>query len=204
MRRLTSAICLLTLFALTARGGDIAVSPDPFAVSVQREPISTQEPMFRAFLTSGESKFTFVIPEKYGASGDPSHGRLQLKTLQGDGNITLAFVGTAASERQVLPSGPYREFLLERYPNGKIVKEFTRPVANGAGTIFDVEWRSANGFAQKTRAVYFPTSAGVIELTATAGARKFKDAQAALTSILGTFTASVNGQLVFHRLGGAN
>jgi hypothetical protein len=204
MRQLITAICLLTLLAGASFSETLTVSTDPFSVNVQREPINTQDPMFRAFVTVGDNKFTFIIPEQFGTGGDPAHGSFQLKTLQGDSHVSFAFVNPESSSTDGFSQEAYRQTLMERYPNGKIVKEFSRPVGGHKGSGFDVNWTSANGIAMTTRAVYFPTSAGTVEMTITSGTKKFKDARLALNSILTTFAASVNGKLTVAHLGGPN
>src|SRR5580700_1285225 len=92
MRHFAPIILFSVLLAGFARGGDLMVSEQPFSVTVQREPINMREPVFRAFLTVADNKATFIIPEKFGASGDPGHGHLVLKTFVGDSFITLDFV----------------------------------------------------------------------------------------------------------------
>ena len=64
-------------------------SDEPLGVTVEREPVNTVEQNFRAYLTVGNDKFTFLLPEKFGPGGDAAHGRLQLESLEGNTVITF-------------------------------------------------------------------------------------------------------------------
>jgi hypothetical protein len=204
MRHVITAVCLLTLLAGASFSESVTVSTDPLVVSVQREPTNMQDPIFRAFITVGEHKFTFIIPERFSSGGDPAHGRLQFKTLQGDSTISFAFVNSDSSSTEGFSPEVYKQALTERYPSGKIIKEFSNPVCGHKGSGFDVTWVSTNGLPQTTRTIYFGTEVGIIELSVTAGTKKFKDARIALNEIFSTFNSSVNGKLVVMHIGGPN
>ena len=93
--------------------------------------------------------------------------------------------------------------LSERHPGGKFVNEFTRPAVGHSASVFDTEWKAATGPDMKTRALYVPTTAGVLELTLTTSAKNFPAQLANLNELLGSLDARVNGKLVVRRLGGA-
>jgi hypothetical protein len=95
--------------------------------------------------------------------------------------------------------------LLKRYDGGKIIAEFQGRAADGeAGPGFDISWTGAGDLAQRTRAVYLPTVAGVLELTVTSGTKNFPAAQSSLREVMGSLRSSINGKLVVHHLDGAS
>ena len=60
------------------------------------------------------------------------------------------------------------------------------------------------GQSQTTRTVYVPTVAGVLELTLTAGTKKFRDAENKFNGILASLTSGKDGKLLIHRLDDKN
>jgi hypothetical protein len=172
--------------------------------TVQREPVNTTVPIFRAYLNAGPDKFSFLIPENFRMGGETAPGTLKLTSLTGDTLITLSFLDPAFKEATEIKADACRESLAGRYPAGKFGAEFSRPVLGRKAVCYDVEWKSPAGQAQITRTIYVPTVAGVIELTATAGTKKFRDAENNFNEILASFTAAKDGKLVIHRIAEMN
>jgi len=204
MRSLTLALCSVLFLNGEVRAAEFFAAPQPMKATVQKEPINTVDPIFRAFINIGSDKFTFLIPEKFRLGGDSEKGRLQLSSTEVDTVITMSFIGDSPAAPQELSPTPYREWLTTRYAGGKFVREFSRPAAGRTGRVFDVEWRGSTGMARTTRAIYIPTSAGVLEVTITSSAKSFPTAQTLLNSILGSLSASVDGKLEVIHLGNTN
>jgi hypothetical protein len=202
MPRLLIALCSLTLLAGALQAEENSAAPTPLSVSVEREPINTVEPIYRSYVSVGRDKFTFIIPEKFHTTGDPAHGKLQLSNVGGDCIITFSILGPVPAESRELRPEPYREMWSRRHENEnvKFVGEFSGSGANCRGPGFDLEWKNGTNLTQRTRAVYLPSMAGVLEITVTCGAKNFKTAQSSLESLLGTLVASVNGKLEVPRL----
>ena len=198
MRRLTIVLCLLTLLPPAASAGE------PFAVKVEREPVNTAEPIYRAYVTVGEERFTFLIPEKYQTGGDSAHGRLTLINVNTGSLITFNFLDSTPGESPTPSPDAYREMLAGRYPGAKFTREFKRAALGRTGHVFEIEWKGQGDLAQKTRALYVPTSAGILELTATSGIKNFRATQALFDDFVGSITPGVNGSLAVHRLQGVN
>jgi len=204
MRRLLFVLCSISFLAAPLRAGDAETALQPMAVSVQAEPVKTLETIYRAYVTVGQEKFAFLIPEKFHTGGDPAQGKLQLTSLTGDTMISFSFIGPAPTEATDGGRERYRELLSSRYAQGKILSEFTRPALGRNGLGFDVEWKSPAGLLQKTRAVYIPTAAGMLEVTLTTGTRNFTAMQESLNLTLGSLQSSVGGKLTVHHIASAN
>lgn len=196
---LTLALCPVLMFAGNLRA-ELAYSATPLVVAIEREPVNTEDSVYRAYVTVGSNKFTFLIPDRFRTGGDPEHGKLQLTTVEGNSIITLNFLDDSSPDSSVPDADTYREALASRYPNGKFAPVFSRPAAGQMASVFDIEWKGAAGLAQKTRALYVPTAAGVLAVTLTSGAKSFPEARANLDEVIGTLTFSVNGKLHVHRL----
>lgn len=200
MRHLTLALCCVSLLVTQARGEDASTRVQPVAASVQREPINTVVPIFRAFVNVGTDKFTFLIPETFRMGGDASLGKLTLSSVESDTLITLNFMGPPTGDGKDATISTWREMLAKRYAEGRFGQQFSRPVVGHSATGVDVEWKGPAGLAQTTRAIFVPTAAGPLELTVTAGTKKFHEAQITFSEFLGSLTASVDGKLTIHRL----
>ena len=98
MRRLITILCSGTLLAIPARASDSAAPAPPVTVTVQREPVSTTVPIFRAFINAGPDKFSFLIPENIRMGGEAAPGTLKLTSLTGDTLVTLSFLDPAYKE----------------------------------------------------------------------------------------------------------
>jgi hypothetical protein len=203
MRCLTLALCLMPLLAGSVANAESVIPGEPIKTSVEREPINTIEPIYRAYVDVGQDKFTFLIPETFRMGGDAALGKIQLTSTERGTFISLTFLGSTSGETGIAADA-YREMLAKRYPSGKFVREFSRPVLSKSGTGFDVEWKGASGLAQTTRTVYVPTVAGVMELTVTTSTKNFPAARSAFNSLLMTLSASVNGKLQVMRLDNTN
>ena len=53
---------------------------------------------------------------------------------------------------------------------------------------------------QKTRAIYIPTVAGMLEVTLTTGAKNFKAVQADFNQMLGSLVSNEGGKLTVHHI----
>jgi hypothetical protein len=200
MRRLTLALCSVSLLAGPLRAGDASTALEPMTVSVQAEPVKTVETIYRAYVAVGQEKFAFLVPEQFRTGGDPAQGKLQLTSLAGDSLITFSFIGPVPTDETDSGRERYRNLLANRYPNGKILTEFNRPALGRDGLGFDMEWKSPTGLVQKTRAVYIPTVAGMLEVTLTTGVKNFAAVQPKLNQMLGSLVSNEGGKLTVHHI----
>jgi hypothetical protein len=200
MRRLTLALCSLSLLAGPLRAADDSTKLEPMTVAVEVEPVKTVEPIYRAYVTTSEEKFAFLIPEQFRTGGDPAHGRLQLTSLSGDTLIAFTFIGAVPTDDADGGRERYRNALANRYANGKIVNAFTQPTLGRQSNGFEVEWKGPAGLAQKTCAVYVPTASGMLEVTMSTGAKNFKVMETRFKEMLASLASDEHGKLKVHHI----
>lgn len=194
-------------FALLSSGavhaGEMDASEKTIQVSIMQEPAGFEDPFFCAYVTAGENKFTFVVPQGLRLKGDADSGRILLGNLQGDRTVSFTMLnpGTAGSELNVESC---RAFLLKRHPEGKILKEFSAGVLGKAGQGFDVQWKATENLYQCERIVFVPTQFGMFIFSATAARSSFLDAQSNLGLLMTTFRASTDGKFRPVHIGGTS
>jgi hypothetical protein len=99
----------------------------------------------------------------------------------------------------------YRRLLAARFPKIKILNEFSASAGGHSGDGFEFQWVGPSGLVEKTRALYLPTSTGMLEMVSTRNATNAPESQNSLDEILHTFASSANGQrLVVHHIAGSN
>jgi hypothetical protein len=169
---------------------------------IEREPVNTIEPIYRAYLESPSQKFTFLVPGRYRPSASAQDGGFQMRNMKDSSVIAFSLLTEAPAGISDSARDAYREILSTRYVNGKFIKESTDDAAGHKVPVFDVQWIGQHGLSETTRAMFIPTEAGVLELTVTAATTNFPDAKSNLSEVSGTLTASVNGKLVVHHVSG--
>jgi hypothetical protein len=204
MRRFNLILLSISILAGPLRAGDSTTAAEPMTLSVEAEPVKTVETIYRAYVTVGQEKFAFLIPEKFRTGGEPAQGKLQLTSLAGDTLITFSFIGAVQADESDAGRARYRELLSNRYVSGKIVSEFSRPVLGRNSLGYDLEWKGPAGFVQETRAVYVPTVAGMLEVTMTTSAKNFTAMQSGLNLLLGSLVSNEHGKLTVHHIANAN
>jgi hypothetical protein len=207
MKRVILALSLVVPLAGTVQAS-LEPSVEPLTVSVQREPVNTVVPIYRAYMNVGTEKFAFIVPENFRLAGDTAHGRLQLENTVAGTFMTFNFLHSPGSASPETGKEVYREWLSSRYANGKFVGEFSRPAAAATGTGFDVQWArqtpSGSNIVQRTRSVFVPTSAGLLEVSITTSVKNAKAGESDLDAVLGSLAASNGGTLMVHHVAAAN
>jgi hypothetical protein len=196
MRRALFAIliCSACVFAKTAHAQAVAAEV-PLQVSFQPESTEYIEPFYRAYVTAGTVKFSFIVPQGFRLQGDPASGRFILSNADGDCSLSFAILGPMPADGSGLNTDLYRTLVLRQRTNAIIQREFSSHAAGKSGPAFDLQWKAAAEITQCKRSVFIPSSAGVLEFTATAGSTSFSKAQGSLGTILGTFCYSMDGKL---------
>jgi hypothetical protein len=80
-----------------------------------------------------------------------------------------------------------RKLVLQRFPEGEIVREFAGHTGNGQGTTFELERRFAADLQLTTRVTLVPFEGGIIELELTAASAQFEKCTAAYGCLLTSF-----------------
>jgi hypothetical protein len=185
------ALCPLLLFSGIVHAGETSGGKSPMVVEFRREAANFEDPFYTAYITVGESKFTFLVPQGFRIKGDTTTGVLRLCNREGNTAITFAILGQAEGE---LSADSYRQSLLKQHPGGKIVQELSAGVIGRSGPGFDIQWKAAEDIYQCQRAVFVPTTFGVFQFTTTTGRNAFPDSQRDLGLVMATFRASTDGK----------
>jgi hypothetical protein len=181
---------------------DISPTKRTVNVSVEREPIALAEPVYRAYATAGNVKFTFIIPDKFHMSGGVERGAFHLDGPELNATIGCAFLDVDVSNTDGLNPDEFREMLLNRHPGAKITGEFKAGALGKTGPGFDLQWKTETGIVQNCHMVFIPTAAGVLQVGATvSGTGHTQPAVSAMNMILTTLNASgPDGKLQVMRL----
>lgn len=195
MRSIVIAIGLgsLGLFTGAAQAQE---QPEPprFKATVEKEPIQRIEPYYRAYVASGDNKFSFLVPPGFRVE-TAERGKVTLVNRQGNCTITFALLGPLPEGGSPLSADVYRNSLTNAHPTAKILREYAGSAGGASGPAFDLQWKVLDEFTMNHRAVYVPSTPGVLEFTLTAGRNDFTNQQAAFDLVLATFCYGTNGKL---------
>jgi len=204
MLRSILTLSLGSMMAGTLSAGTLVPNTQPLTTAVQKEPVDTAVPIYRAYITAGNDKFAFIVPDQFRMGGDPAHGRLQLENAAAGSTITFTLLRSSDDDVAETGREAYRDVLTRRYPGAKFLGEFSQPAVGHNGLGFNVQWKSESGLVQQTRAFYVPTVAGLLELTVTTSTNNSKRGEANLSELLSSFQTSMNGELKVHHVGRTN
>lgn len=196
MQRLVTAIVagFALLFPGAIHAGGFGTAGTPLQVTLMREEAEFEVPFYDAFITVGENKFTFVVPQGFRLKGDPALGRLTLGTLDGDRFISFTILNSGPTDSSQINMEACRALVLKQHPGGKILKELSAGVCGRPGRGLDIQWKATEELYQYERIVFVPTAFGLFEFTATSGRNAFPQSQAGLGLVMATFRASTDGK----------
>jgi hypothetical protein len=189
IRFLATAICSIGILAGAAQAEDASATVTPLKVKLERLPLRCSTPLYRAYVTAETGKFTFLIPAGFRTKGD-SEAKIKLANLEGNCLITFTILDPAPCDSQPLKADAYRDVVQARHPKGKIIEELSAGAAGRDGVGFDMRWETTNKFAQCSRTAFVPSSAGLLEFTATCSPKDFPTLRCELNQIMGSFQAT--------------
>jgi len=182
------------LFAAPLHAANLNGTPIPLEVKIMQEPTEFADPFYSAFITSGENKFTFMIPQGLRLVGDTDSGRITLGNQAGNCSMSFTILSCSYGEDEGLNVETCRAEVLKNHENGKILQEFSGGILGRSGPGFDVQWKVAENLYQCERVVYIPTAYGIAVFRASAGRSGFTDAQSKLGLMMSTFRDSKDGK----------
>jgi hypothetical protein len=196
MKRIRTIITLglAVLLAGAAWAGNLGSAARPLQVTILQEPANFADPFYSAYVTAGELKFTFIVPQGFRLTSDPATGRLVLGNREGDRTLSLALLGAEPADASEVNDEACRAFVLRMHPEGRITGEFPAGAAGRSGHGFDVQWKVGENLYECQRIALIPTAFGTFIFSATTGRNHFADAQSDFTQIITTFRASTNGK----------
>jgi hypothetical protein len=168
-----------------------------FQVSLRKEEFmgnTNERQVQRVYLAMGTNQFALTVPE--GFRVDASNPQ---KLVFSDVNftyfITFRFVGPQFGSVKELPVDSYRNMVVNRFPEAKMLKESTAFADNHSGPAFDLQWKNSAGAEQSARVVFIPSGAGVMEFSLLASSSRFSDGRAFFDVLLATFRSNAGGKL---------
>lgn len=166
------------------------------SVNVRRDVADTYVPYRYAFVSAGQEKYTFLVPEGYRVdTSNPT--KIKLASPDFSSLITLA-IGTSG-----LPAGAKMEsealqtYIFARHP--KVTVKGTPAVgANGeSAAALDYVWQTDEGIKRSARTAFIPTTSGLMEFTLSASPDQFDAALGQLNLIMLTFRTGTNGKFEY-------
>ena len=174
----------------------------PLLVTVEKEPIHTVEPYFRAHVMdqSGKrpaNKFTFVIPLGYQLQSGSSSNRVVLANRDGDRTITFSVLNAFPAPDAGLSIAACHTIAASNAPGAVFLNDSPCNLAYDKGRAMDLEWRTASDIVLCKHAVFLASPAGLLEFSVTTGKAGIRDGQSSLDYLLKSFRYSTDGMLRF-------
>jgi hypothetical protein len=176
-----------------AQAVDPYAAGTPLQVTLMQEAGGFEIPFYDAFITVGENKFTFVVPQGFRLKNDPATGRLVLGNENGDCYLCFTILSSTA-EASEMSADACRACLLKQHPSGKIFQEFSPGVAGHAGRGFDIQWKATEEITLCERFALVPTVYGTFVFTAISSRNHFSTSKANLGLVTGTFRVGTDGK----------
>jgi hypothetical protein len=138
-------------------------------------------------LLTGNNRFSFLPPAGWQISANAE--KCEVTLLSHDQIVGISFKivvdGIAAGEKQDLDK--WRQKVLRRYPNAKIVNESSCYSRDVQGISFEFERIASNKAKLSTRLAFVPFADGTVEFLLTAPSKKFEDYTFAFANLLTSF-----------------
>jgi hypothetical protein len=188
-------------------GGSLFAQPAipprlPLEVAIEKEPIHTVDPYFRAYVTdqSGKrpaNKFTFVIPLGYQLQSGSSSNRVVLANRDGDCTITFSVLNAFPAPDAGLSIAACHTIAASNAPGAVFFNDAPCNLAYDKGRAMDLEWRTASDIVLCKHAVFLASSAGLLEFSVTTGKTGFREGRSSLDYLVKSFRYSTDGMLRF-------
>jgi len=193
----TLGICL-ALGVLTTRAVEVAESQASatnalaLKVDVRRNVEGSFLAYRYAFLTSGQDKFTFLVPETYRVdTSDPA----KIKLASQDFSCLIVMgLGGGLPLGVKMEADVLRARVLTNYTDVTIRSEPTVCANGQSAPAVDFTWKTDSGLTRVTRTMFIPTTGGLMEFTLTASPETFDSGLRELNLIMLTFRSGVDGK----------
>ena len=194
-------ICLLPLGSTDAFGQSRAAETNApaFSLTTTRHELDGVGHYVRALATLGTNQLAFIVPKGYFIRPDEAARQLRAIEREDKCSITVRLFDTPTNAfdkatGEVKPA-VFRELLLARHPEARIVEELSLTAGGAPGPAFDFVWRSAAGFLLQCRIAYIPTKAGTVEFYLLTSAADKEEFTHALNTLMLTFRFGEKGRI---------
>ncbi len=191
-------VLLLLTLIVCDRARAQAPPPNSFSVKITEQSLAPLPPITLVRVRAGGTRVVFVAPRHFRFRNHED--RSEIRFLSADDSCSLSLVFRPAEAAPAATANPeevraelaarWRASLLARYPNAKLLEEFTETAAGAAGPTCDLLWTNAGGGELKLRATLLRFGAHWVELTLTSAPASFEQNRHALNDILLTLRAA--------------
>lgn len=195
-------LCLLV--ALPGTGGLAQTAPaetnaPAFSLTTTRHDLEGIGHYFRAVATLGTNQLAFIVPKGYLIRLDEAARQLRAVEREDKCSITVRLFPTPTNAVDKaggeLKPAVFRELVLARHGDARVVEELTLTAGGSPGPAFDFTWRNAGGFPLQSRIAFIPTPAGIVEFHLLTSAADKEEFTYALNSLMLTFRFGAKGRI---------
>lgn len=191
--------------ALVGAGSAPAQIPaaNSFTVKITEQSLAPLPPITLVRVRAGSTRVVFVAPRHFRSRNHEDRSEVRFISANDSCSVNLAFrpaepvSAEAASAAAANPepakaelAARWRASLLERYPNAKILEEFTETSGGAAGPACDLLWPNAGRGELKIRSTLLRFGTHWVELTLTAAPAAFEQSRHAYNDVLLTLRAA--------------
>ena len=159
---------------------------------------------FRTVATVGTNQFAFIVPKGYFIRADEANRQLRAVERDDKCSITVrlftAPTNAVDQATGTLKAEAFREVVLQRFTNSRILEEFTLTAGGRAGPAFDLAWKNEAGLTLQSRIAFIPTVAGVMEFHLLTTGAEMKEFKYALNTLMLTVRVGETGKLALPEL----
>lgn len=182
------ALALGALLALAVAPRSLAAEgTNTFQVITAQEAMVGRQPLTRAYVTNGEKRFTFVVPDGFRLDSSKPQ-EILITSPDYSTAITLKFATQVANSRTTEPE-TYRGVVKDLYPQTEVAEEFSLSAAGNTGPAFDVRGKTSEGLARSARISFIPCAGQLVEFRLITSPEKFRSSAGELQSLMLTFRA---------------
>ena len=174
-------------------GGDSVTNRPVFKVDVRRDVEGASVPYRIAFISAGDNKYTFLVPDLYRVD-TPDPAKIKMASPDYATLIAVGIADNGATAEVKMDVEALRARVLAKYADVTIKAEQSCSAAGQTGPGFDFLWKSDSGLTRMSRTTFIPTPTGLMEFSITASPEKFEASLTQLNLVLLTFRSSTNGK----------
>jgi hypothetical protein len=162
-------------------------------IATKQELVPGLPPATRIYVTNGIETCALLTPNGYQLDGTIQNW-VQLVNEKYDCFMTFRIIKASPEKKSQLDTY-YRVLLSDRYPDVKILGEFSQEAGGLSGKAFDLEWRGHANVTRASRVVFVPSPTGIFEFSLVCDPDKFQQVQNDFHCLLLTFRVGENGKL---------
>ena len=162
-------------------------SAEEFRLAPRFMEIPERGPVPAYTLITPAARYAFLPPEGWKIRTEPEEKRVTITPL--DWSVMISFKIHSEPLSQLIGETPEqrRSKVLQNFPGGKIINEFTAYTSGGQGPAFDVEGFVRNKKPMAARVAYITVAGSTIEFSLQASREKFSSQLFAFGNLLTSF-----------------